>query len=84
MKLAYITTISTTQHAFLNGQNRYMRDQGFELHAMATPDEKWNPLIERDEVIPHPVSISREITPFRDLVTLWKLYWMTAPTRQCG
>jgi glycosyltransferase involved in cell wall biosynthesis len=73
-RLAYITTVPTTQWAFLRGQNRFMAEQGYELHAISSPGPLLAKLAERDGVVTHAVPISRRISPLRDCVALWKLY----------
>jgi len=58
----------------LAGQMRYMKENGFEV-IMVSSDGK-----EREEVIAnegcehHIISMTRKITPFADLRSLWKLY----------
>lgn len=72
-RIAYITTIPLTQWLFLQGQNDYMSEAGFELHAICSPGEYLNRLVIRDGVIPHEVYISREIALWSDLKSLWRL-----------
>ena len=72
--LAYVTTIPATQHHFLRGQNRYLLERGFEIHAISSPGADLDNLAERDHVVPHPVPIARTISPIQDCVTLWRLF----------
>jgi glycosyltransferase involved in cell wall biosynthesis len=74
MKIVFITTVPMTQWAFLCGQNAYMRRRGFELHAISSPGPELDRLACRDHVVIHPVSMSREITPAKDLVALVRLF----------
>lgn len=70
LKLAYVTTLPGTQWGFLKGQNAFMRAHGFELHSISSPGRFMQELEKRDGVVPHPVSISREIRPIRDFRAL--------------
>ena len=72
--LAYVTTIPATQWAFLRGQNRYLLERGFEIHAISSPGADLDNLAERDHVVTHPVAIARTISPIQDCVTLWRLF----------
>jgi len=72
-KIAFVTTIPMTQWTFLRGQNAYMRERGFELHAISSPGPYLDQLVHRDRVAAHPVTISRKIAPVSDLVTLFRL-----------
>ena len=72
-KIAFVTTIPKVQWAFLRGQNAYMRERGFELHAISSPGPYLDQLVHRDRVTAHPVTISPKIAPVSDLVTLFRL-----------
>lgn len=73
-RLVHVTTIPLTQWLFLRGQNRFLRERGFEVHAVSSPGEALGQLAERDGVAVHAVPISRVISPLRDLVALVRLY----------
>jgi hypothetical protein len=47
-KIAFVTTVPITQWAFLRGQNAYMRERGFELHAISSPGPDLDRLVHRD------------------------------------
>jgi glycosyltransferase involved in cell wall biosynthesis len=70
----HVTTIPLTQWLFLRGQNRFLRERGFEVHAVSSPGEALGLLAERDGVQVHAVPISRVISPLADLVSLARLY----------
>lgn len=72
-RLVHITSIAGTQRVLLRGQNAYMAARGFEVHAVASPDPDLDRLAERDGVVAHPVPITREISPLRDLRSLVRL-----------
>jgi glycosyltransferase involved in cell wall biosynthesis len=59
---------------FLRGQNRYLLERGFVIHAISSPGADLDNLAERDDVVPHPVPIARTISPIQDVVTLWRLF----------
>jgi glycosyltransferase involved in cell wall biosynthesis len=72
--LAYVTTVPSTQFAFLRGQNAYMAAHGLELHAITSPGEALDKLVRRDGVHAHPVRIARTIRPLRDLIACIHLW----------
>lgn len=81
-KLVHVTTIPMTQWLFLRGQNQFMVDQGYEVHAVSSPGPFMPKLVGRDPVIPHEIPISRQITPIRDLIStvrLWRLFRQLRP-----
>lgn len=81
-KLVHVTTIPMTQWLFLRGQNAFMNEQGFEVHSVASSGRYMPMLQERDPVTTHEVSITRQITPFRDAISayrLWKLFRQLRP-----
>lgn len=73
IKLVHVTTIPMTQWLFLRGQNQFMVDQGFEVHAVSSPGPFMQKLVDRDPVIPHAIPISRKITPARDVISVMRL-----------
>jgi glycosyltransferase involved in cell wall biosynthesis len=75
IRLLYITAVPRTQVSFLRGQNGFMAERGFELHSICTPGPGLEELHKRDGVEVHPISITRLITPFRDLLSLFRVYW---------
>ena len=73
-KLVHVTTIPMTQWFFLRGQNQFMLDSGFDVHAISSPGEHLDWLQERDGVTTHEVKISRQIEPARDVVAAHRLF----------
>lgn len=73
IRLAYVTAIPATQWAFLRGQNTYLKERGFELHAISSDGPELARLVERDGVIPHVVEIARRPAPVSDLKAILKL-----------
>ncbi len=72
-RLAYITTIAVTQFYNLRGQNAFLKERGWELHAIASPDPLLQKLAARDGVTTHAVLMSRRMSPFADLLSLVRL-----------
>jgi glycosyltransferase involved in cell wall biosynthesis len=73
VRFAAITAIAETQWSFLRGQNLYLRERGFEIHAIASPGPTLDELAVRDGVTPHGLPIARSLAPGRDVVTLVRL-----------
>lgn len=73
-RIAFITTIADTQWHFLRGQNRFLIDRGYEVHAIAAPGDALRRLQERDGVSIHPVPMSRRVRPWQDLAAVVRLY----------
>ncbi len=74
LKLAYVTTVPITQWGFLQGQNEFLADRGFEIHAISSPGHYLEALANRDKVAIHPVPIARTISPLQDLAAAWRLF----------
>ena len=82
IKLVHITTIPVTQWVLLRGQNQYMSQRGFEVHAVASPGVHLAKLGKRDGVVTHAVNISQRISPFSDFFSLMRLFlllWRIKP-----
>jgi glycosyltransferase involved in cell wall biosynthesis len=74
LRLAYVTTLPVAQWGFLRGQNTFLSEHGFELHAIASPGRWLDMVAQRDGAVVHAVPISRTIAPLHDLVSLWRLF----------
>lgn len=73
-KLIRITTVPISLKLLLSGQMRFMQESGWEV-LMVSADGKEVDQICRKEGCRHIViPFTRKITPFQDLVCLWKLY----------
>ncbi|MEI9912671.1 MAG: glycosyltransferase [Bacteroidota bacterium] len=74
-KLIRITTAPLSLNVLLSGQMRYMQANGFEV-VMVSSDGKELELVKRNEGCRHQViPMTRKMTPFADLRSLWLLYW---------
>lgn len=74
VRIAYITTIADTQWHFLRGQNPFLAERGFEIHAIAAPGPKLQQLAGRDGVSVHAVPLTRSIRPLQDLLAIWRMW----------
>jgi glycosyltransferase involved in cell wall biosynthesis len=72
-RLVYIVT-SAPSVMFLRGQLKYMRERGFDVVVIAAPGDEHRVIKEREEVSTVSVPMEREISPFKDLVSLIRLY----------
>lgn len=71
-KILRITTVSHSLDLLLKGQLNYIGSKGFEVHIACTNDNSIQSIIERENVIYHPLQLTRTISPLKDLVALWK------------
>ncbi len=73
-KLIRVTTVPMAFHVLLKGQLRYMKEAGFDV-IMVSADGREREDVLRSEGCPHHIiPMTRSITPFADLVSLWRLY----------
>jgi glycosyltransferase involved in cell wall biosynthesis len=71
-----ITTVPLSLHKLLKGQMAFMVQQGFEVMMVSSDGPEINAVI-KDEGCPHQVvHMTRELTPFQDLRSLWNLYFL--------
>lgn len=64
-RLLHITTVPMTLN-FLHGQVEYMRERGFQVHALSSPHSELQAFGERHDVPVYGVSMPRRVTPLRD------------------
>jgi glycosyltransferase involved in cell wall biosynthesis len=72
-KLIRITTVPVSLSVLLKDQLRYMSDH-FELLAVSSPDKILEQVGVREGVRTEPITMTRAITPVKDIKALWKLY----------
>lgn len=73
-KLIRITTSPLSLHSLLSNQMKYMKEHGFEVIMVSSKGKEWPDLL-KDEGCEHRiVPMAREIAPFKDLLSLWRLY----------
>lgn len=74
IRLVYITTAASSADCFLKGQLTYMRAQGFDVVVVSAPGDELRILKEREKITTIAVPMEREISPFKDLLSLIELY----------
>jgi glycosyltransferase involved in cell wall biosynthesis len=73
-KLIRVTTVPLALHTLLAGQMRYMKDQGFDVLMVSADGPQISEVIKSEGCEHRVIPMTRAITPFRDLISLWKLY----------
>lgn len=73
-KLVRITTVPISHRVLLKGQHGFMREHGFEVIAVSTGGTELKDVGREEGVRIFPITMTRSITPFRDLISLWRLY----------
>jgi len=59
---------------FIRRQMEFLRARGFAVHAITSPGEALTRFAAEHGITDHAVPMQRRITPFQDLVSLWRLY----------
>ena len=67
-----ITTIPGSLFYLLKHQLRYM-NQFYEVHAVSSPGERMNEVKQQEGVITHTILMTRRISPWQDLKSLFQL-----------
>lgn len=73
-KLLRITTVPLSLRSLLPNQMRYMKENGFEVIMVSSEGKEWPGLLENEQCDHRIVPMAREIAPFKDLRSLWRLY----------
>ena len=58
----------------LHGQLRFSRETGYEVYVASSPGGGLNRVADADGVTAFAIPMEREISPLRDLVSLWRLW----------
>ena len=80
--LIRISTVPLSLHKLLKGQMRYMQENGFLVHLVSSPGPEINAVIESEGCGLSTISMTRNITPVRDLISmirLWLLFFKLKP-----
>ena len=72
--VVYIVTAPISAWIFLAGHLQYLRESGYTVHLISSPGELLDKVGSREGIQVHPLSMEREISPLKDLVSLVKLY----------
>jgi glycosyltransferase involved in cell wall biosynthesis len=73
-KLIRITTAPLSLKYLLFNQMRYMKENGFDVIMVSSEGKEWPDLIKNEECPYRIVHMTRKMTPFTDLKSLWQLY----------
>jgi glycosyltransferase involved in cell wall biosynthesis len=76
VRLFHVATVPLSLWYLLVGQIGFMKSRGLEVHALAAPGELLDALADREGIPVHAVDMQRQVTPFRDLVSLVQI-WRT-------
>ncbi len=68
-----ITPVFLTIPAIFDGQNRYLKNNGLEVHVITSPDANAHRVSSREGFYYHPVPISRKMTPISDFKSVLKI-----------
>lgn len=72
-KVTHITTVPQSLDAFLRGQIAFIRDRGFEVAAISSPNPRLTEFGVKEGIPVYPVEMFRRITPVQDIKALRKL-----------
>lgn len=73
-KIIRCATIGLSLNIFCKGVLQDLKNQGYEVVALSSPDDDLRELAEREQVRTIGVEMDRHINPWKDLCSLWKLY----------
>lgn len=59
---------------FLEGQVRYMKRKGVEVHGVSSPGKLLGMFAQRERAVVHEIDMPRAISPVEDLIAIWCLY----------
>ncbi len=65
----------------LRGQLSFMQQSGFKVHVVSSPGVELDEFALHEGVTPHSISMSRRISPLRDVVSLMRLWWLLRAMR---
>ena len=73
-KLIRVTTVPLALQQLLRGQMKYMKEAGFDVIMVSGNGKEWQDVIDFENCPYRIISMTRKITPFQDLKSLWRLY----------
>ena len=73
-KLIRITTVPMALKYLLRGQMKYMREQGIEVMMISADGNEREDVMAYEGCPHHILPMTRKITPFADLISLWRMY----------
>jgi len=72
-QIVHVMTVPESLN-FLSGLPDFLRRRGFSVHVVASGGKLLTDFAAREAVTAHAVRMERRITPFRDMVALWRLW----------
>ena len=73
-KLIRITTVPLSLKVLLKGQLRFMASNGFDVKGVSSEGEELKEVHENEGIVVEAITMSRKITPFQDLKSLWEMW----------
>ena len=73
-KLIRITTVPISFKVLLKGQLRFMASNGFDVKGVSSEGEELKEVVENEGIAVEAITMSRKITPFQDLKSLWEMW----------
>lgn len=73
-KLIRITTVPLSLKVLLKGQLRFMTSNGFDVKGVSSEGEELREVHENEGIAVEAITMSRKITPFQDLKSLWEMW----------
>lgn len=73
-KLIRITTVPISFKVLLKGQLRFMASNGFDVKGVSSEGEELKEVRENEGIMMEAINMSRKITPFQDLKSLWEMW----------
>lgn len=73
-KIIRITTVPVSLITLLKGQLRFMSEHGFEVIGVSSSGKALEEVNKQEGIRTIGIDMSRKITPFKDLIALWRFY----------
>jgi glycosyltransferase involved in cell wall biosynthesis len=73
-RLCIIVTVSVSLYGLYRKQWRYWVEQGFDVHGVAAPGPE-HKKVRQMGVSTHPIPMQRKPSPFKDVISLFRLWW---------
>lgn len=73
-KIIRITTAPISLKLLLKGQMKFMRENGFDVVMVSSEGKEWEEVIATEGCRSAIIPMTRKLTPFADLRSLWRLY----------
>ena len=73
-KLIRITTVPISFKVLLKGQLRFMASNGFDVKGVSSEGDELKEVRENEGIVMEAINMSRKITPFQDLKSLWEMW----------